>query len=199
MVGYYALDCIGKISCSIDINSSSNPDSEIAKAAIDIFAPMNQVLLCQNLPSLAKFFNISFMNKKTVAYFLGLVKAVIKQREDNPKAKFNDVISIMLKVRDGQIKSQADDFNGDGEAPQKVEMTDKIIALTLNQFFLDGYSTVSNLIADSLCFLALYPEVQVDNSTNYQFQLLCVNYQTDIFRIQPMLRSWIMPLNMEIK
>jgi hypothetical protein len=71
----------------------------------------------------------------------------------------------MLKVRDGQIKGNNDDeCDGDGpggEERAKVYMTSKIIAFTVNYFFMVGYFTVSNLLTDCMCFLALYPDVQL--------------------------------------
>ncbi len=88
----------------------------------------------------------------------------------------------MMKVRDSNgastdLKADAPNENGFNHVAtgsRKCNMTNKMIAKTLMQFFIDGYDTTGSQISMALYYLATQPEAQVSTLRFLCHQCLCV-------------------------
>ena len=107
-------------------------------------------MLAAFLPKLMATFSISMWGTKSVKFFVKLANQEIEKQSkmSNPP---QDILGIMLHARNNQL---------DGENMSGIEITDKMIAETIMQFFLDGFSTVSLFIRYAGYFLACNPETQ---------------------------------------
>ena len=62
-----------------------------------------------------------------------------------------DILGILLRTRDNKLE---------GEDSSDVVMSDDYIAETCMQFFMDGHSTVANVVKMCCYFLAFNQEIQ---------------------------------------
>ncbi len=94
----------------------------------------------------------------------------------------------MMKVRDSggastDLKSDAPNEDGFNHltAGKKCNMTNKMIAKTLMQFFIDGYDTTGSQISMVLYYLAAYPELQVNLCSSPQHVSIISNCFWSVF------------------
>ena len=157
--GFYAMDCIGKIAYSVDFKCVQNEGNEISEKCEGMIEAW-RFIFTSMFPKLAYWFNIPIYKGDSMHYIVNFSKNIMRQREGmaNPP---QDVLGLMMKVRDNELKANEKDTEVYGlKAATKNLMTDDMIASTLMQFFLDGNDTVEAALGMTWYFLATHPEVQ---------------------------------------
>lgn len=158
LTGHYAIDCIGRIVFSMDFQTIKSDGNEIVTNG-DGFFETWRFFLTMSIPRVAKLFSISIFKPQSVNFFLNMTEKILQGRNGSTSYP-NDVLGLMMKIRDQKLDPDNDDSKGQKQALAAKFMTDTMINRTLMQFFLDGYDTVSALLSMVFYFVAIDPEVQ---------------------------------------
>lgn len=158
LTGHYAIDCIGRIVFSMDFQTIKSNGNEIVTNG-DKFFDIWRFFFSTSLPKIARLFNVSVMNPKTANFFISMSENILKGR-NGVNSYPNDVLGLMMKIRDQKLDPEENDLQGQRQALAAKLMTDTMISRTLVQFFLDGYDTVRSLLSIVFYLVATHPEVQ---------------------------------------
>jgi cytochrome P450 len=159
VIGCYTMDCISKTVFSIDIDAHKNPDSDFMQNGKAIISPW-RFAVSALFPQIAALTGVSVFNFNALSFFGKLAREMIRQRDamTNPP---NDVLGLMMKVRDSKTSDLADasDAAGSKRAAGNL-MTNHVIERTLMQFFMDGFDSVAAVASATVYFVAANPEIQ---------------------------------------
>lgn len=143
----YATEVVASCAFGLEGKTFTDPDPMFRKMGRKIFEPtftrvvsMYMLLLA---PSLTKFLKIGFISKPICDYFLGIVKATIKYREEN-KIIRNDFLDFMIELKN---------------KPGEYKFTDLDITAQAVGFFTDGFETTSAVMSYTFYELAANPDV----------------------------------------
>ena len=100
---------------------------------------------------------------ESVNYQMDFARRVVGQREGMKKDNPDDVIGILMKVRDRELTVKTEegeyDLTKGGKISTENFMTTEIITTSIVQFFLDGVDTIAANVSMACYFLAHNPEV----------------------------------------
>lgn len=172
----YATDVIASCAFGLKVNSFVEPDNEFynnGKNLMDFtaFNTFLKMVIVSTMPTIAKLFNITITKNRVARYFHNTIMDTIKYREE--KNIFRpDMINIMMQVRDGTLKHQADEKKNEHEGFATVEESDVgkvVVNRTWNDdeivaqcflFFVAGFESISTLLTFASYELAINPDVQ---------------------------------------
>ena len=154
VIARYTMDTIASVAFGLNADSIRNPESPIAKKAIDLRKPpsMFKILVFMALFFLPRFIKkrlsltAVMLNNDAVNFFVNISKRTIKEREEHPEQRRNDYLQLLLDSR-----------NDDS---QKRKLTDDEITSQCLLFFFAGNDTTSNALTWAARLLAFYPAVQ---------------------------------------
>ncbi|KAF5285555.1 hypothetical protein FQR65_LT13189 [Abscondita terminalis] len=152
----YSTEVVASCAFGLEGNTFTEPDPIFRKMGKKIFDPTFETVckmyVLMLMPSLTKYLKIGFLSRPVCDYFLGVVRAAIKYREDN-KVIRNDFLDFMIELK-----------NKKGE----YEFTDVDITAQAVGFFTDGFETSSAVMSYTVHELAanrnvlekLYSEIE---------------------------------------
>lgn len=109
----YTNDVIASCAYGLKINSLAEPENEFyinGKKLFDFtsFAKMLKILFILQMPAVARFFGIEFTDSKVSKIFRSTILDTMEIRKKN-KIYRPDMINIMMEIREGTLKQQAED------------------------------------------------------------------------------------------
>lgn len=123
------------------------------------------------MPSVAKKLKISFVEEKTAKLFRETILDTMEVRKKNNIYR-PDMVNIMMQVRDGTLKHQADEKEKEKEGFATVQESD-IGKMSTNRswnddeivsqcftFFVGGFDTTSTMLMFAAHELSINPDVQ---------------------------------------
>lgn len=170
----YTNDVIASCAFGLKINSFSEPTNTFytnGKKAMNFsgFIIMLKIIVMGKMPGLAKALNISFVDSDVAAHFKSTVLETMALRKIKNIVR-PDMINILMQVRDGSLKTQAEEKTKDGFATveesdvgkmavQRIWTDDELVAQCF-LFFVAGFETSSTVLSFGAYELVANPDVQ---------------------------------------
>lgn len=101
-----------QIAFGMKVDAVKNPDAQIVSIAANMFESW-RFIVSTLMPRMAWLFNMSIFNSKSCSYFEKLGRNIIQERDKIKGGNYNDVIGLMMKLRDDNVKiddSEDNDF-----------------------------------------------------------------------------------------
>ncbi|XP_055619255.1 probable cytochrome P450 9f2 [Toxorhynchites rutilus septentrionalis] len=161
-------DVIATVAFGIRMDAFREPENQFylkSKQVFDIqsIRVVLKLLLLKAMPRLMRKLKLGFIHSSSTDYFKIMIVDNMKQREAHGILR-NDMIQMLMEVRKGGIKTDAD--FGSVEESHFVKSThsrkwtdNELIAQCL-QFFLAGFDTVSTCLIFLTYELAINPDIQ---------------------------------------
>uniref|UniRef100_A0AAT9UTL7 Cytochrome P450 6PZ32 n=1 Tax=Maconellicoccus hirsutus TaxID=177089 RepID=A0AAT9UTL7_MACHI len=170
----YTCDVIGTCAFGIETHSLDDPNNEFQEMGKRVFRFRYRNLIAgafTKLPeSVARFFNIRFVDESVQDFFISIIGNTVKFREEN-KVTRNDFIDLLMSLRD-QTMSKYNDHQeqedlerflsqvGEKHAKGQIDMTIDVMAAQCFIFFGAGFETSSTALSFLLLELALHQDIQ---------------------------------------
>lgn len=150
--GRFTLDVIASCAFGVQCDSLQTPDAEFATFAgkfndVPIYERLMIFCILLFCPQLARFFPLSFMNRKVLSFLESVVRDTKEQRIKNGIRR-NDFLQLMIDALEAEKKQN-----------QAVLNEDIVVAQSI-LFLLAGFETSSTVLAFTAYELALNPEIQ---------------------------------------
>jgi cytochrome P450 family 6 len=101
----FTTEVIASVAFGLDIECLGNPDSEFRKVSKSLFEPTGfenmKIMFIFAFPTLAKFFNMRFISKKSADFFMGVIRDTLEYREKN-KVERNDFLQLLINIKDNE-------------------------------------------------------------------------------------------------
>ena len=120
-------------------------------------AQEHQTLLVLNaFPAVAKFFPAFKHNKMICDTAFGIIRQVLKEREESfdPKRPINDLVSGLLKAKQ--------ETPYESEEERAAVLSTEHLICTLEDMFVAGYETTSTTLRWAIAYLTHYPKYQLE-------------------------------------
>lgn len=158
--GCYSMDVIASTAFGIRTDSYNNPEDPFVSAAQKVFgnSGLSPLVLCALLfpdlmAFLLKMFGISaFYPKDALAFFVEVIKNIIKERQEKGDTDRMDLLQLMLNA-----ETQDEAENG-AQASKKLSL-DELLGMGIIAFSA-GYETTASLLTFLSYALATHPDVQ---------------------------------------
>jgi len=137
----YFLSCIASVGFGLNIDCFGPQESSFEKNAKNILN-INRFLFTEFFPSIASYFNISFIDRNFEKFLSSLCKDLVNQRRIR-KMQYNDVLNNLIEV-----------------AAEHTDMTEDIMYKTCVQFFTDGYDSAAQVFGVLLYYLTISQDIQ---------------------------------------
>nr|XP_012224518.1 PREDICTED: cytochrome P450 6k1-like [Linepithema humile] len=149
----FTTDVVGSTAFGLEVNSFKYPDAEFSKCRRMIFDYSTvrafELLMVFFIPSIVSLFSIRIFGKEPTIFLRKVFWETFTQRI-NSGVKRNDLIDILVKLKENNENQNTENFTYDG---------DDLMAQAAS-FFSAGSDTSATTIAFALYELAVKPEIQ---------------------------------------
>uniref|UniRef100_A0A8D8HDK2 Cytochrome P450 9e2 n=1 Tax=Culex pipiens TaxID=7175 RepID=A0A8D8HDK2_CULPI len=172
----YGNDVIATVAFGIEVDSMRDYNNEFFEMATKMlsFSSWKMVplmVIMRVLAALGQKTNMDFMDSKLSDHFKKMIRDNMKQREVN-KIVRNDMINILMEVRNGSLKHRQDEQDTKdagfatveessvGKTTHSRKWTDNELFAQCFLFFIAGFDTASTLMSFLAYELSVNPEIQ---------------------------------------
>lgn len=163
--GRFTAEAISTTALGFQGNCIKDDNSQVFKIAQsiqdDLTSPLGAIrqIIVTDYPALAKLFNVTVFRKSTKVFFENYVCDEITRRESQGTNTENDVIQMLIQVKNGQLKDEhAQDTK---TTKNSIDWDDKdLIMAQVFLFFAGGFETTASLMQMCSWELAMCQNIQ---------------------------------------